>query len=213
MPTSKKVTRDPKTPSRRSRVSRAEATQRFLDATIELLFEKAVPDISLHEIAAKTGMNHGYVFRYFGTRLDLFTAVTDELARLATLAGQSEVDRQAELGITTPTFDLVTMNASRKYTRQRQRVIQYLVTAGVDPARFGDTSRELINVIVERLLTLGLNERFARAQAIKIAVLVWAEESLIETLGITEEEVVDVRQLAIDEIRRHKEITKALGWK
>ncbi len=62
-------------------------------------------------------------------------------------------------------------------------------------------------------LTLGLNERFARAQAIKIAVLVWAEESLIETLGITEQEVVDVRQMTIDEIRRHKEITKTLGWK
>ena len=75
------------------RFSRAAATQKFLDATISLIAKKPIPDISLQEIAEITGLNHGYVFRYFGTRIDLFTAVTDELARLA----QSGANTQANV--------------------------------------------------------------------------------------------------------------------
>jgi AcrR family transcriptional regulator len=74
------------------RYSRAAATQMFLDATISLIAKKPIPDISLQEIAEITGLNHGYVFRYFGTRIDLFTAVTDELARLAQAATQKEIE-------------------------------------------------------------------------------------------------------------------------
>ena len=72
------------------RFSRAAATQKFLDATISLIAKKPIPDISLQEIAEITGLNHGYVFRYFGTRIDLFTAVTDELARLAQLGANTQ---------------------------------------------------------------------------------------------------------------------------
>jgi AcrR family transcriptional regulator len=64
-------------------VSRAEAVERFLEATISLLSTKPISDISVQEIADTAGLNHGYVFRYFGTRLDLFEAVTVEIAKRA----------------------------------------------------------------------------------------------------------------------------------
>ena len=79
------------------RFSRAAATQKFLDATISLIAKKPIPDISLQEIAEITGLNHGYVFRYFGTRLDLFFSVTEELAQLAEHAVTTEIERRLDL--------------------------------------------------------------------------------------------------------------------
>ena len=195
-----------------ARVSRADATQKFLDATISLIAKKPIPDISLQEIAEVTGLNHGYVFRYFGTRIDLFTAVTDELARLAQAATQKEIDNRVKRGDSPAPLDLSVLEAGRKYTRQRQQVIQYLVTCGVKPKRFAEKSRELNNGLAEQFQKMGMNPRFAQALAVKSGVLLWSELFLMESFGITPEEALDIRTMAFDEIAQHKTTTKRLGW-
>ena len=196
-----------------TRVSRQEATQRFLDATIALLEVKPIPDISLQEIAEATSLNHGYVFRYFGTRLDLFTAVTDELARLGAEAGLSELQRRKDAGEDPYALNLNAMSIGRVYTLKRHKVIQYLVSCGVDPTRFGEKSRELISTVENQLVAMGMQPRMARAQAVKISVLIWASDFLLDIFGIDAEESADVQALTLDEIINHKTTTKRLGWK
>ena len=195
------------------RVSREEATQKFLDATIALLEKKPIPDISLHEIAEATGLNHGYVFRYFGTRLDLFAAVTDELARLATQAGVEELRRRKEAGEDPLALNLSAINLGRVHTNKRQKVMQYLVSCGVPPARFATQSRALISVAQNQLETMGMHPRMAQAQAVKIIVLIWANDYLLDIFGISAEESADVLSLTLDEISNHKATTKRVGWK
>ena len=157
------------------RFSRAAATQKFLDATISLIAKKPIPDISLQEIAEITGLKHGYVFRYFGTRIDLFTAVTDELARLAQAATQKEIDSRIKRGEEPASFDLTVLAVGRKYTSQRQQVIQYLITCGVKPKRFAEKSRELNSELAIQFQKMGMTPRFAQALAVKSGILLWSE--------------------------------------
>ena len=194
------------------RYSRAAATQKFLDATISLVAKKPIPDISLQEIAEITGLNHGYVFRYFGTRIDLFTAVTDELARLAQAATQKEIEARIKRGDEPASFDLTVLAVGRKYTSQRQQVIQYLITCGVKPKRFAEKSRELNGELAIQFQKMGMNPRFAQALAVKSGILLWSELFLMESFGITPEEAADIRTMAFDEIAQHKATTKRLGW-
>ena len=200
-------------PAKSARVSRPQAMQRFLDATIALLDVKPIPEISLQEIADATGLNHGYVFRYFGTRLDLFNAVTDELARLGTEAGFKEMERRREQGEDPVPLDLNVMGKARVHTVKRVKVIQYLVLSGVDPQRFSEKSRELISKIEEQFQAMGMAPRMAQAQAIKASVLLWSQATLMDILGVTPEEASDVQALSIDGIINHKATTKRLGWK
>lgn len=194
------------------RFSRAAATQKFLDATISLIAKKPIPDISLQEIAEITGLNHGYVFRYFGTRIDLFTAVTDELARLAQVSTQKEIDNRIKRGEDPISLNLVILEIGRKFARQRQQVIQYLVTCGVKPKRFAEKSRELNESLAAQFQKMGMSPRYAQALAVKMGILLWSESFLLESFGITPEEALDVRTMAFDEIAQHKATTKRLGW-
>jgi AcrR family transcriptional regulator len=84
------MAKPPPTP-KNARVSRDQAIAKYLEGTITLLDTRTVSDITVQEIATAVGLNHGYVFRYFGTRLDLLVAVTDELADRALLAVRTEM--------------------------------------------------------------------------------------------------------------------------
>lgn len=66
---------------RRSPVSREEGSRRMVDATIELLRTRRVGDVSVHDIADASDMNHGLVHRWFGSKTGLLLAAFSELTR------------------------------------------------------------------------------------------------------------------------------------
>ncbi len=205
-------TEKPTTDTKKSRVSKEAAVQLFLDATIALLKEKPILDITLQDIANQAGLNHGYVFRYFGTRLDLFFAVTEELARLAEHAVTTEIERRLQVGEAVIPLNFSVAEVGRAYLRQRQAVIQYLVTAGVDPARFSETSRKTTEYFAQQFVTLGMNERMAITQATKLSILLWAEGSVASIFGVSKNEAEDIRALSLDMIVNANDISKRLGW-
>ncbi len=199
-------------PAKKPRVSREVAVQLFLDATISILKEKPILDITLQDIANKADLNHGYVFRYFGTRLDLFFAVTEELAQLAENAVTSEIERRLLIGEAVIPLNFSLAEVGRTYLRQRQAVIQYLVTAGVDPSRFSETSRKTTVYFAQQFVNLGMNDRMAITQATKLSILLWAEGSVASIFGVTKNEVDDIRELSVDMIVHASDISKRLGW-
>ncbi|MEI8161328.1 MAG: TetR/AcrR family transcriptional regulator [Actinomycetes bacterium] len=205
-------TEKPTTDTKKSRVSKEAAVQLFLDATIALLKEKPILDITLQDIANQAGLNHGYVFRYFGTRLDLFFAVTEELARLAEHAVTTEIERRLHVGEAVIPLNFSVAEVGRAYLRQRQAVIQYLVTAGVDPARFSETSRKTTEYFAQQFVTLGMNERMAITQATKLSILLWAEGSVASIFGVSKNEAEDIRALSLDMIVNANDTSKRLGW-
>ena len=59
---------------------RAEVSAALVDATIELIIERGV-HMSVREIAARAGVNHGLVHMYFGGKDGLIRAAADEVNR------------------------------------------------------------------------------------------------------------------------------------
>lgn len=200
------------TDTKKSRVSKEAAVQLFLGATISLLKEKPILDITVQDIADRADLNHGYVFRYFGTRLDLFFAVSEELAQLAENAVTNEIERRLQVGEAVIPLNFSLAEVGLTYLRQRQAVIQYLVTAGVDPTRFSETSRKTTDYFAQQFVNLGMNERMAVTQATKLSILLWAEGSVASIFGVRKNEADDIRALSLDMIVNANDISKRLGW-
>ena len=195
------------------RVSREKAVARFLEAIISLMDTRAVTDISVQEISKEVGLNHGYVSRYFGSRIGLFIAATDELAdRILTLI-QSEIERKQAQGEPIIPGDLSLIAVTRPLTMKRMTIIQYLTSSGVPPNRFGPRSRAIIETTVQALIDLGMSRKMAQSQAVKISILLWAQNALAESFGVAPDEVTDLLFVTIDEVRNTGESEKRLGWK
>lgn len=205
------MTKPPPTP-KNVRVSRDEAIVKYLEATITLLDTRTVSDITVQEIATAVGLNHGYVFRYFGTRLDLLVAVTDELADRALLAVRTEMERRVAEDVVAPLGDLSLIALGRPFTMKRAFLVQYLVSCGVPADRFGSKAREMIQTSIDTFVRQGLSPRMAQAQSIKISVMLWAQISLAAQMGVSSEEANDLFFLTVDELNHPQESEKRLGW-
>ncbi|MGV0049005.1 TetR/AcrR family transcriptional regulator [Mycobacterium colombiense] len=82
---------------------RAEVAAAILEAATDLFAERGPAATSIRDIAARSNVNHGLVFRHFGTKEQLVGAVLDHLgANLSAVLGtdapaavlQSSLDRQ-----------------------------------------------------------------------------------------------------------------------
>lgn len=195
-----------------ARVSRAEAIERFLDTTISLLGVKPISDISIQEIADATGLNHGYVFRYFGTRLDLFEAVTVEIAKRARAQIEVEAEKRKAKSGDFVSMDMSLIAAGQELTKLRMRVVMYLISCGVDANKFGYESKQNILLFADYCETLGMSRRMAEAMAVRSSALIFTNNFMSAAFGLTEQDVQDGFTLSFNELARAKDTQKALGW-
>jgi TetR/AcrR family transcriptional regulator, repressor for neighboring sulfatase len=70
-------------PSRGARraVPAAETRDRLIGATLRLLATRSVAGVSVRDIAAEAGVNHGLVHRYFGAKDELIRAAVEHASR------------------------------------------------------------------------------------------------------------------------------------
>ena len=196
----------------KSRVSRAEAVQRFLEAAISLIDQKPISDISVQEIADTAGLNHGYVFRYFGTRTDLLIAVTEELARRAKAVTLAESQkREIELS-KVARMDLTLLATGQQFRQMRMRVVMYLISCGVDPKIFGPETRLVSMQMADELQKLGISRRTAEALALRSSILIFASNFLSDAFGLTQQDIEDGQRVSLNEIAQARDIEKVLGW-
>lgn len=196
----------------KSRVSRAEAVQRFLEAALSLIAQKPISDISVQEIADTAGLNHGYVFRYFGTRIDLLIAVTEELARRAKAVTLAESQkREIELS-KVARMDLTLLATGQQFRQMRMRVVMYLISCGVDPKIFGPETRLVSMQMADELQKLGISRRTAEALALRSSILIFASNFLSDAFGLTQQDIEDGQRVSLNEIAQARDIEKVLGW-
>lgn len=74
---------------------RAEVAAAILEAATDLFAERGPAATSIRDIAARSNVNHGLVFRHFGTKEQLVGAVLDHLGD--DLSAQLETDTPAEV--------------------------------------------------------------------------------------------------------------------
>ena len=195
-----------------ARVSRAEAVQRFLDATILLLATRPISEISVQEISDTAGLNHGYVFRYFGTRLDLFEAVTIEIAKRARAQIEAEAEKRKTKSRDFVSMDLSLIAAGQELTQLRMRVVMYLISCGVNAGKFGHESKLNILLFADYCESLGMSRRMAEALAVRSSALIFTNNFMSEAFGLTEQDVQDGLKLSLNEIARASETQKELAW-
>ena len=63
---------------------REEVAAAILEAATDLFAERGPAATSIRDIAARSKVNHGLVFRHFGTKDQLVGAVLDNLGRVST---------------------------------------------------------------------------------------------------------------------------------
>ncbi|PIB76412.1 TetR/AcrR family transcriptional regulator [Mycobacterium celatum] len=86
---------------KRSPVGREQVVPAILDAASDLFAERGPAATSIRDIAARSKVNHGLVFRHFGTKERLVGAVLDHLGAsltelVADRASAEEVDRAVD---------------------------------------------------------------------------------------------------------------------
>ena len=195
-----------------ARVSRGEAVERFLEAAISLIDQKPITDISVQEIADTAGLNHGYVFRYFGTRIDLLIAVTEELAQRAKAVTLAEAQKREVDSSKVARMDLTLLATGQEFRQKRMRVVMYLMSCGVDAKIFGPESKLVSMQMADELQKLGISRRTAEALALRSGVLVFASNFLNEAFGLTQQDIEDGQKISLNEIALAREIQQALGW-
>jgi hypothetical protein len=70
----------------------------------------------------------------------------------------------------------------------------------------------MIQTSVDTLEQQGMSPRMARSQAIKVSVMLWAQVSLAQQMGVSQEESMDLFAVTIDELNNTQESEKRLGW-
>jgi AcrR family transcriptional regulator len=97
---------------------REQVTQALLDAAAELFAAHGTAAVSVRDIAAKAGVNHGLVHRHFGSKGALRRAVMDHLT--AELARAAEDMTLPSLGLTASALALPALD---RYWRMLARAI------------------------------------------------------------------------------------------
>jgi AcrR family transcriptional regulator len=75
-----------KKPAKRPKIPAASTKAALIDAVIHLLAERSAADISVRDAAARAGVNHGLVHRYFGSKDDLVRAAIRQTSALVDAA-------------------------------------------------------------------------------------------------------------------------------
>ena len=80
--------RRPKPPkAKRTAPEPADARDKLVDATLRLLVSRPVAGVSVRDIAAEAGVNHGLVHRHFGSKDGLIRAAVERAARTVYVDG------------------------------------------------------------------------------------------------------------------------------
>jgi AcrR family transcriptional regulator len=187
----------------RPRLRRAEAEAIIETAVLRLLADRPVDEVTNDVIAEETGLNHSYVSRYYGNRVNLLTRLTDVLAdRIAT-------DVPADVPIQLPA-----LLADPRF-RLRNKIVLHLVGKGVPSQRFYERGLLSRDSIKARLMRLhNVEERIATALAAQVFYsLVGAAflgHGFDQTVPV--EEYNDVIALAFAEILNADTLRRTLNW-
>lgn len=192
------------TAPRRPRLSQEEAKERLVTATIDLLLTESPNDVTVQKISKKAGVHHDYVARYFGSREELLVQAADRFLRdmVARLRGTTAAEITSQVA---KQQDLVALGG------RRYRLIAYLLSTGVEPARFHDGQRLIMEALV-RSATGGMSERTKRNLALMTMLLVQSLQMNAELNEMTNQQFSDMFGVIGAVTEFGPDLARRLGW-
>ena len=149
---------------------------------------KSPADVTLADIACRAGLGPHYVYRFFGTRLDLLIEVSDVLAAQAGDLLQHKIS-ETELDFAQ------LLEFCRSDCFHRIQLLQYLTAQGVPGARFQEGNRLIYTGISQFFINSGVAPARALSNGAVTLALVHAEISLLPTFDLEKEELNDLISL------------------
>ena len=191
--------------AKKPRLSQAEAQDRMLQASINLLLVHPPADVTVHMIADAAGVHHDYIARYFGSREELLiqsaeTPMTDILT-VARISGGANM----RFGVN-PTEDMFQMAAVR------YRLISYLLACGVSADRFVNTQTTMIENGMALFTNPELSERTKRNFVMMSVMLAQSVHLMSEINGMSEQDIDDVMGFIRGAGSYAPVVQSALGW-
>jgi AcrR family transcriptional regulator len=177
------------TPRRKIPTGKEEVAAAILDAATDLFAERGPAATSIRDIAARSKVNHGLVFRHFGTKEQLVGAVLDHLGADLTelLRSQAAAD--------------VVERALDRQMRVMARTVLDGYPAGQLQKRFPNVAELLDNVRPRHDDETGARLAVANALALQFGWRLFAP-ILRSATGLDELPDADLRQAVIDEAAR-----------
>ena len=148
----------------KSRLSADEARQRLVEAATALFRERPLQEVSVRDIAAAAGVNHGLVHRYFGGRDGLLQAVLAHIFRATARAIEASMDED---------LDRAVLDGMRVLLEERwiAAVVAHLLQVRASPEGIPEAS--MMPVVRRRLGVDPPPEQAAQLAVAEAAVLGW----------------------------------------
>lgn len=183
------------------RVSREAGAELLIESTIELARHTPIRNIGVRDIAAKAGLQTMHIKRYFGSRNELFVAVSNRLMeRIIAPLAESPLDK---------VFPHLQNNP---YVSIRLRIVNYLLDEGV-PARSFKNDKALYLNIAERIATVNnVGVKTARTYAFVIQLVLQGNNLMGEVNGISSQQRKDIFLMLATLRNQLDEVEQTLGW-
>ena len=137
------------------------------------------------DIAGEADVSQHYIYRFFGTRLDLLVEVSDVLATQASEALRKDISEN------TLNFDQL-VERCRSACSLRIGLLQYLASEKVAESRFQEGNREIYTCISQFFNNSGAPPARALSYGVVVLAFIHAEISLLPTLDLQLEELADL---------------------
>lgn len=190
--------------NKRPRLSQAEAEVRMKNATAQLLLAHPPADVTVHMISAAAGVHHDYVARYFGSREELMIQ-TIEAAVLGTILAADDKGTDPVSALDANENIMAMVNA-------RLKTMMYLLACGVDPERFVNNQKMVLEFGLSQFTSSKLTERTKVNFTLMAVILVQGMAILGEVNSLTELQKSDLRTFIANFGLITEQIQTELKW-
>ena len=182
-------------------IPQAEAEERLLTATYEMVKVLPLAEVTTREIAKKAHLNVAHITRYFKNKDVLLSKVADQLANEAqeTLLSEDPVEILRRL-LTSPEANL---------SAQIMAYLQSSKVPGVNISTHKERWTAFAEMVSERQ---GVNIETAKIFVAQVQLLLAAHYVFGESTGVSNDMTVKIGQLVIAQLASAKETEKRLGW-
>ena len=183
------------------RIPREDGAELLVRAAIELAKEKPVAKVTVRDIASRAGLQTMHVKRYFGSRNDLFVAVSNHLmTRIVDALTDKPLDKVFPW-----------LQRSQEVTL-RLRIISHLIDEGVPPSRFSDDHTVYLRIAERIAVVNNVGSRTARTYAHVIQLVLQGNRLMGDVNGLTTRERSDIFELLALLSSSLPTVEKMLDW-
>lgn len=186
---------------RNPNISQEDAESRLIAATLTLLRQRPVREVTSRDIASEAGLNIAHIARYFLSKDALFARVIEVLS--------DEID--STISQQSP-FEILETLTSAPDTLLHTHLRGYLQYANPDLVIQMDLDKRWTKMTETISQRQNVSMETARIYVGKIRLLTLSQNYFGETTGLSPEQIEKIAQLAFTELGQASANEKLLGW-